>query len=208
MSARTDKIIAIQKILFPDERDEWDGIIGSKTRLAFQELDDPNSIWHVAKATSFADPEDVKKYRRCRAKGKSEAYCLKYAGDNGIGVWDDDTTSATPACALNQKHIAERWGSLDGGKHKLVDVKIEDMIVTCILKDTGTPASRIDLNPGALSAFGLEAPLSVNAKWKWASQEVVVDSGTKETIEDLTEKLEAGTEKLKDALDSAQQGET
>jgi hypothetical protein len=160
---RIKKIKAIQKILGVKQ----DGIIGPITRGAFEALGRARE-WHNAKASSFADPEDIRKYRECRAKGYSESYCLKHAGDNGVGRWGDDTTGASPACALNTRHIVDMWGSVTKGKHKPVDVEIDDQVVTCILKDTGAPIDRIDLNPGAVAAFGMEPPILVRAKWKWS----------------------------------------
>lgn len=158
-----DKIKAIQEIL----EVEADGIIGPITRAAFESLGRGASDWVNAKASSFADPADIAAYVRCRAKGRTKAQCLK-VGDNGEGYWGDNTTAPDPQCALNKTHIVKKWGSMAKGKHKLVDVQIDGQIVTCKLTDTGAPQTRIDLNPGAVAEFGLEPPILVKAKWRWA----------------------------------------
>jgi lysozyme family protein len=165
MMTDVEKVKAIQKILGV----ETDGIIGPVTRAAFDALDDGvfREDWNDAKASSFADPDDVSAYNKCIKSGKTKAQCLK-VGDNGIGYWGDDTTTDEPACALNKKHIVEQWGSMASGEHKPVDVQIKDQVVRCILKDTGAPVSRVDLNPGAVAAFGLKPPILVPAKWRWA----------------------------------------
>jgi hypothetical protein len=163
---RADRLKAVQEILFPDSPAEWDGIPGPKTKAAWNALVVTPIVVH-AKASSFADPEDVRKYRECIASGKSKDYCLKYAGDNGEGAWGDDTTGATPACALNGKWIIEAWGSVANGKHRQVKVTIGKKTVICTLKDTGAPVDRVDLNPGAVAAFGLKPPILVDAAWTW-----------------------------------------
>src|ERR1044072_9998625 len=40
----TEKIIAIQKVLFPDQPEEWDGIWGNKCKVALEALVNPPSV--------------------------------------------------------------------------------------------------------------------------------------------------------------------
>jgi hypothetical protein len=54
---------------------------------------------NTVKASSFADPADIKAFRRCKAAGHTDQYCFS-KGDNGIGAWGGDTTSDFPLCAL------------------------------------------------------------------------------------------------------------
>jgi hypothetical protein len=159
----TDKIKAIQEILGVDA----DGIIGPITRAAFESLGRGPGEWIDAKASSFADPADIAAFVKCMAKSRTKAQCLK-VGDNGEGYWEDDTTTDQPQCALNKKHILKQWGSMANGKHKPVEVLIGGQIVKCILTDTGAPVTRVDLNPGAVAAFGLKPPILEKAKWRWA----------------------------------------
>jgi hypothetical protein len=123
---------------------------------------------HIATATSFADPKDVAAFRACKEQGKSDQECLRI-GDNGIGCWGDDTTGATPCCALSPEAMQAKWGSIAAAKHKHVLVSVGEKTVMCILKDRlPHHSTRIDLNPGACSKLGLKPPVKVEAVWKWA----------------------------------------
>jgi hypothetical protein len=166
VTTKEQKILGIQKVLFPDSPREWDGKLGPKTRAAFEALSRPDKL-HFCMASSFADPEDVRAYQECMAKHHDNERCLK-VGDNGVGLWGDDTTGATPACALNDRHLIEEFGSIHDAKYAPVLVTIKNKNVVCILLDTGAPYDRIDLNPGACAAFGLEPPVLEPAIWSWA----------------------------------------
>jgi len=158
------KIAAIQGILGVKQ----DGVWGPISQGVFDELVRPSEVVHVVKASTFADPKDVESFRKCKAQGKSDQECFE-VGDNGIGYWGDDTTGVTPCCALHKSHIIQRWGSLDAGKHKLVEVAANDTRTICVLKDICGVIDRVDLNPGACAALGLKAGDLVSATWKWAS---------------------------------------
>lgn len=161
-----ETIITIQAALGA----KTDGIWGPKSQAALDELVRPGEVVHTGKASSFADPKDVEAFRRCKAKGKSDNECFK-VGDNGIGCWGDDTTGATPCCALSTADIVRRWGSLTAGKNKLVEVTANDTRVICVLKDIKGQMNEaiIDLNPGACEALGLTPPIMVSCTWKWVS---------------------------------------
>jgi hypothetical protein len=167
------RIAAIQGILGVKQ----DGIWGPVSQGALDALVRPDEILHAGKASSFADPEDVVIFKKYFAIYKSEGMSDHDAeqaafkkGDNGIGCWGDDTTGASPACALTKEDIVRRWGTLDAGKHKLVEVAANDRSVTCVLKDIKGHMNEaiIDLNPGACAVLGLEPPIMVSATWKWA----------------------------------------
>jgi hypothetical protein len=61
---------------------------------------------HVVKASSFADPADVAVYKKCLRSGRTALQCV---GDNGIGLWRDDTTVAKPMCALPRDVWLAKW---------------------------------------------------------------------------------------------------
>lgn len=126
-------------------------------------------IWHEGHASSFADPADVRAFRRCKAQGKSDSECFK-VGDNGIGKWGMDTTQPVPMCALPP----EDWQILTHPPGTVVIVEANGQTVRAELQDTMphraniTNGAIIDLNPAACAALGMEPPLMVKARWRWA----------------------------------------
>jgi hypothetical protein len=124
-------------------------------------------------ASNFADAADLRGYNAAIARGLSPVQAFKF-GDNCVGFWGDKTSGGTPMCALPPEDIAAKWGSEIAGKHKLVEVTIGTKTVRCVLADV-MPHKRhikngcgIDLNPGAVAAFGLRTPLRTPAVWDWA----------------------------------------
>lgn len=151
---------------------EQDEKIGPKTRAAFEALfhnaPEKPAGGHVGKASSFADPADIRAFKKCKATGKSDQECFK-VGDNGIGKWGDDTTVDRPMCALPP----DDWKALGNPRGAKVLVNIGGQTVVCELRDT-MPAKKnikngaiIDLNPAAVKAFGLKPPIMVNCAWSW-----------------------------------------
>lgn len=127
------------------------------------------------KASSFADPADVRAFRRCKATGKTDDECFA-VGDNGVGCWGDDVTEGTgPACAVPPEYMEGRWGSVNAAKHKLIEVKANGKSVICTVKDRMPhlrhikTKARIDLNPDAVRALGMEPPIMADAEWDWLS---------------------------------------
>lgn len=126
------------------------------------------SIHHVT-ASSFADPADVRAFRRCKAQGKTDHECFR-VGDNGIGRWGDDTTGPKAMCALPP----EDWQPIAPyARGKRVLVTANGRSVICELRDT-MPAKAnikngagIDLNPAAVAALGLRPPIMINATWQF-----------------------------------------
>jgi hypothetical protein len=128
---------------------------------------------HVVTASSFADPADVAAYRKCVASGKTEKQCLA-VGDNGIGLWGDDTTVAAPICALPPDEWLTKWKKGSVARGKKIDLTFDGRKVICELRDTMpakmniTNGAGIDLNPGAAKALGLTPPfLQPNVGWRW-----------------------------------------
>lgn len=140
-----------------------------------------SEIVHRVKASSFADPRDVVAYRKWykiyRDEGMTDEAAQKRAfrkGDNGIGVWGDDTSEGSGlACALPYEDIEERWGTILAGKHKLVEVAANGSRIVCVLKDRMPHRANIengagiDLNPDAVRALGEQPPIMISATWQW-----------------------------------------
>jgi hypothetical protein len=171
-----DTIKAIQGLLGVKQ----DGRFGAASRAALESLiagaTSPVAASdgvHTVKASSFADPADVRAFKRCKERGGSDHDCFK-VGDNGIGAWGDDCSEGSGAsCALPPDDMIAKWGSVEAAKHKLVDVKANEKSVTCVLKDRMpwkrhiTNGAGIDLNPDSVRALGLEPPIMVSAQWSW-----------------------------------------
>jgi hypothetical protein len=140
------------------------------------ERSDELPVWpeieHHVFASSFADPDDVRRFRRCKDQGKSDEECFK-VGDNGIGFFGDDCTGPTPMCALPPEDLEERWGSIAAARHRQVEVSCNGRIKILILADLMphraniTNGAGIDLSPAAVDALGLRPPVMIRAAWRW-----------------------------------------
>lgn len=177
MKAKETRIL-IQRLLHVAE----DGDIGPRTHAAFQLLDNlpDDAEWppaapaegvHAGKASSFADPADIRAFDRCKATGKTDRQCFA-VGDNGIGKWGDSTRAGTgPSCALPPEDW-QQFGQQARGK--LVKVRANGREVIVALKDTMPHKANIrnnaviDLNPDAAAALGLTPPFMVDCEWEWA----------------------------------------
>lgn len=176
-----DTIKSIQAILHVAE----DGIFGPQSMNALSLLvklpdaspwpqDDEQPFENgpqTVKASSFADPADVRAFRHCKSDGGTDQQCFK-VGDNGIGKWGDDCTEGSgPRCALPPE-VWSTFGSAARGKKVLVTHG--DKSVVCELRDTMphianlANAARIDLNPDACAALGLMPPVMADVTWQWA----------------------------------------
>jgi hypothetical protein len=128
---------------------------------------------HVVKASSFADPADVVAFKKCRKSGKTEVQCFA-VGDNGIGLWGDDTTVASPICALPRDVWLAKWKKQSIARGRKIELSFNKKTVICELRDTLPLTAKIkngagiDLNPGAASALGLKPPfMQPNVGWSW-----------------------------------------
>lgn len=126
--------------------------------------------WIKCIASSFADPEDIRRYKLKKAQGLSDREAFKY-GDNGIGCWGDDTTERRPMVALPPEDW-KQFGKAARGKK--VQVVINGAWIIAELRDT-MPARKnikngcgIDLNPEACYRLGLKPPIRTQAKWRWS----------------------------------------
>lgn len=126
------------------------------------------------KASSFADPADVRAFKRCKENGGSDAECFK-VGDNGIGVWGGNCAEGSgPCCALPPDDMIEKWGSINAAQNRPVRVTVGGEQVVCTLRDRMPwkknirNGAGVDLNPDACAALGLRPPVMADAEWEWA----------------------------------------
>jgi len=155
-----------------------DGIWGPKSQAALDAVVHPPAQWlnapHKGLASSFADPADVRAFKRCKENGGTDQQCFK-VGDNGVGCWGDDCSEGSgPSCALPPDDMIEKFGSIAAAKHAKVKVSANGQSATCTLKDRMpwkkniTNKAIIDLNPDAVALLGLKPPIMVPATWEWA----------------------------------------
>jgi len=152
-----------------------DGIWGPKSQAALDAIIHPQTGGvHRGLASSFADPADVRAFRRCKAQGKSDAECFR-VGDNGIGYWEDDCSEGSgTSCALPPDDMIEKFGSIAAAKHAKVKVTSNNHTAIVTLKDRMpwkrniTNKAIIDLNPDAVHALGMNPPILEPATWEWA----------------------------------------
>ncbi len=165
------KIELIQFILEVDVDGQW----GPKSQAA---LDALTATVHRGNASSFADPKDVaafkKWYQIYRDQGLSDNEATHKAfahGDNGIGAWKDNTTTGL-WCALPQRDIIAKWGTLNAGRRAAVKVTIHNQTETLYVGDIMTPdlssGAVIDLSPDSCALFKLIPPIMVPVEWQWA----------------------------------------
>ncbi len=163
-------IKALQAILFPNNPEEVDGKWGPKSQAALDTvIHGDTGGWHNVKASSFADPADVRAFKRCKASGYSDQQCFK-VGDNAVGAWGDDTSEGTgPSVALPP----EDWQLFPDHHLKKVQVRYGEKTVVALLKDTMPHKANIhngagiDMNPDTCRALGLEPPVLTKVSWRW-----------------------------------------
>lgn len=163
----------IQTVLFDEGlyTGAIDNLWGSQSQAALNALLSPASatgVHHVT-ATSFADENDLRAYHNAIAEGRSQYYALS-VGDNGVGEWKDSTIEGTGlGCALPPHEIRAKWGTLDAGHLKPVNITMAGITVTAILKDIlPDSAVRVDCTPDTVTALGQTCPMEVPATWAWA----------------------------------------
>jgi hypothetical protein len=177
MNGDTNTLRAIQGLIGVTQ----DGVFGPASRAALEALiqssTKPAEVWtatHKGLASSFADPADVRAFKRCKEEGGSDAHCFGL-GDNGVGCWEDDCSEGSgPSCALPPDDMIEKFGSVAAAKHAQVKVTMGSRTVLCVLKDRMpwkrhiTNKAIIDLNPDAVAALGHKPPIMEPASWEWA----------------------------------------
>ena len=151
---------------------EVDGIVGPNTEGAMDRA--LISGQHPVKATSFADPADVRAFNRCKANGNSDQECFK-VGDNGIGLWGDDCSEGSgPSVALPPDEMIAKYGSIAAAKHKPVKITSVGGSVVALLKDRMpwerniTNGAGLDMNPDTCKALGEAPPAELGVIWEWS----------------------------------------
>lgn len=120
-------------------------------------------------ASSFADPADIRAFKKCKGKGYSDEHCFA-VGDNGLGYWDDSTVEGTGnSCALHKSLLREKFGDdwRKKARNSQVRVTVQNKSALCFVRDICGKVDRIDLNPDAVRALGMEPPILVDASWEW-----------------------------------------
>ena len=177
MATNLDPLIrAVQKELkVPVDGDPgpitWKAIYKKVTGKDWKEPIKPEKDWtvnaHRSIASSFADPADVKAFKKCKLTGKTDLQCFA-VGDNGIGQFGANTAQLhTPMCALHKNDMIAKWGSVNGAAHKKVDVWVKGKTVRCSVEDRMSAPGRIDLNPAAAKVLDLNPPFLVDCVWQW-----------------------------------------
>src|SRR5205085_6278562 len=132
---------------------------------------DPDPIEFEALASSFADPEDVAAFVRCKNLGRSDRECFM-VGDNGIGQFGKITAQLhTPMVALHRDDMVARWGSVRAAAHQKVRVTVRGRVVVGSVEDRMSERGRIDLNPAAAKALRLTPPFLLWCKGSWLARE-------------------------------------
>lgn len=146
-----------------------DGIWGDKSQASLDALlkaTDANGS-KTSHASTFADPADLRAFTACKKTGKSDIQCFK-VGDNGIGQFGANTAQEhTPMVAVHRDEMIARWGTVKGAAHKAVEVSINGKTVRATVEDRISALGRIDLNPAAAKALGLNPPFVMACKWRW-----------------------------------------
>src|SRR5262249_29520828 len=117
-----------------------DGIFGPKTEDALRLLLSlpPQAQWplpsiitptnlgiHKVRASSFADPADVRAFKHCTANGSSDQECFKVGDDGrGFGGLTDCTDESKPYVALPPEKWLPRFGSAQAAAGGLVIVSV------------------------------------------------------------------------------------
>jgi hypothetical protein len=145
-----------------------DGVWMTQSQGALNDLINAQDGWIKCMASSFADPADLRGFKKCKATGKSDKACFA-VGDNGVGQFGDITAQTeTPFVAIHHSYMVSRWGSEHAAAHRDVVLWINGKEATIKVGDRISALGRIDLNPAAYGLWKLRAPLMVAARWRWA----------------------------------------
>lgn len=124
----------------------------------------------IVRASTFADPRDIARFTRCKARGGTDRECFK-VGDNGIGRWGHITSNTNRAYVALPYEVWQRAGR-EGGTP--VRVAYSGKAVIAELGDTMphleniTNHCGIDLNPACCKALGIAfGTLTDGVEWEW-----------------------------------------
>lgn len=156
------KIEDIQILLQVDDDGQW----GRKSQGALNRLIN-NGEFRSTTFSSFADPDDLKSFKKCKLTGKTDVQCFA-VGDNGIGQFGAITSQEhTPMVAIHSDDMIAKWGSRAGAAHRLVELRYNGKVITASCEDRISARGRVDLNPACLKEFGLKPPTKVAGEWRW-----------------------------------------
>lgn len=141
---------------------------------------DKHEVW----ASSFADPEDVRRFKQCKQEGgyrskgvwhpgSSDSHCFE-VGDNGIGFWGDDVSEGTGASCALPPEVIEYYNLTHNSqlivtyKDKEVIVLVRDHMPHIDYLEHHNRKFRIDLNPDACHALGISIPAEALVTWRKA----------------------------------------
>lgn len=161
---KSNPIIAeIQKVLGVEK----DGVWGLESQEAFNIVKDSVEGFSC-KASSFADPADVRAFDRCKETAKTDLQCFA-VGDNGIGEFGKITAQdKIPMIAVHKNDMLARWGSEHGAAHRPVTVTVNGVTFSATVEDRISAQGRIDLNPACAKIAGLQPPFVVPCIWRWS----------------------------------------
>lgn len=147
--------------------DNWRG---KRTEAALEDFARRISGVRRVRASSFADPEDVRRFRSCKATGKTDMECFR-VGDNGVGRWGHFTAQENVPMAALPREDWQEAGKTGGARLR---VSYNGTTVEGILGDTMPARANIrngaslDLNPAFAKALGLTPPFLVEGvTWEW-----------------------------------------
>lgn len=145
-----------------------DGDWGPKSQDALNLLAYRGTLtWISCEASSFADPADLRSFKRCKATGKTDLQCFA-VGDNGVGECGVITSQEhTPYVAVHKDFMISRWGSKSAAWLREVEVVANGVTFRAKVGDRISAKGRIDLNPACLKLINKPAPLKTAAKWRW-----------------------------------------
>ena len=122
----------------------------------------PSGPTRQVKASIFAGPTDVRKFREAKAKGWTDEQAFK-VGDNGVGCWGDNTAGPIPMVALPPEVMEKQWGAVKAARHRNVRVVYNGESCNAIVADRMpheeniTNGCRIDLNWALAQALGIQS---------------------------------------------------
>lgn len=117
--------------------------------------------------SSFADPADIRAFKQCKTTGRSDVSCFN-EGDNGIGQFGQITAQDTiPMVAINGEEMKDRWGSIPAAAHRVVLLLCNNIHIEARVEDRISAPGRVDLNPAAAKALGLNPPFLTAGEWMW-----------------------------------------
>lgn len=145
-----------------------DGEWGPKSEAAYEQVIHSSLSGATGRASSFADPEDVRDFLSCKSEGKSDQECFK-VGDNGIGFTGMNcATDDIAIVAIPPEKWKAKYGNAANATGKQIRVEYQGKSFIAIIGDTMpheaniTNGAIIDMNPGCAKILGLTPPFLIS----------------------------------------------